>query len=134
MPKTFFALLIAASFVAASASASAQTVLGQWNANTTSSFMNASSGTNAATGLGAGYGQSNPPAPFSSVLISGTPTDPGTDVSGTVYNLSYVVNPPLTTAANESVGLGFKVSTAGMNPGEAVKLSWSQTVGFRSSR
>jgi len=134
MRKTVPALLIAMSLLAAGASASAQTILGQWNANTTSAFLLPSSGTNAATGQAAGFGQSNPPAPFSSVVTSGSPADPGTDVGGTVYNLGYIVNPPLTSAANESVGLSFKVSTAGMSPGEAVQLNWSQTVGYRSSR
>ena len=117
--------------------AAAETVLGQWNANnraSTATFLGASSGTNAASGVAAGFGQSNPPLPFSSVLITGTPTDPGTDVGGTTYNLAYVVNPPLTSVANESVGISFKVPTTGMAAGEAVKLSWSQTVGHRSSR
>ena len=67
-------------------------------------------------------------------MTTGTPTDPGTDVGGTVFNRAYVVNPPLTSAANESIGISFKVPTTGMAPGEAVKLSWSQTVGYRSSR
>jgi hypothetical protein len=44
------------------------------------------------------------------------------------------VNPPLISAANKTVGVSFKVPTTGMAAGEAVKLSWSQTVGFRSSR
>ncbi|MFM1903553.1 MAG: hypothetical protein RLZZ440_1453 [Planctomycetota bacterium] len=127
-------LILVAGLAAIAPMAQAQTVLGQWNANTTSTFMAASSGTNVATGVAAGYGQGNPPAPFSSVVTTGTPTDPGTDVSGTTYNLSYTVNNPLTTAANESIGLSFKVSTAGMNPGEAVQLSWSQAVGYRASR
>jgi hypothetical protein len=111
-----------------------QTILGQWNANTTASYMAASSGTNVATGVAAGYGQSNPAAPFSSVVTTGSPADPGTDVGGTVYNLGYIVNPPLTSAANEAIGLSFKVSTAGMSPGEAVQVRWSQAVGYRSSR
>jgi hypothetical protein len=84
--------------------------------------------------VAAGFGQSNPPISFASTLITGTPPDPGTDLSGTTYNLAYTVNPPLTSAANESVGMSFKVPTTGMAPGEAVKLSWSQTVGYRSSR
>lgn len=115
----------------------AQTILGQWNANaaaTSAEFLAASSGLNVATGVAAGYGQSSPPAPFSSIVTAGTPADPGTDVGGTVYNRAYIVNPPLTSATNESVGTSFKVSTAGMSAGEAVKLSWSQTVGYRSSR
>jgi hypothetical protein len=117
--------------------ASAQTVLGQWNANvrtSTATYLGATSGTNAASGVAAGFGQSNPAAPLSSVLTSGTPTDAGTDLSGTTYNLAYVVNPPQTTNANKTVGISFKVPTTGMAAGQAVKLSWSQTVGFRSSR
>jgi hypothetical protein len=117
---------------------SAQTVIAQWNANNasggSSTFLVPSSGINAATGLAAGYGQSNPPAPFSTILTTGSPADPGTDVSGTTYNLSYVVNPPLTSTSNNSVGLSFKVSTVGMSAGQGVQVSWSQTVGWRSSR
>lgn len=120
---------------------SAQTVLGQWNANTrttTALYLGASAGTNAASGLAAGYGQSNPPAPFASVVGTGAPTDPGTVVDNagtpTLYNLSYVVNPPLTSVANNSTGISFKVPTTGMAAGEAVRLNWSQSVGFRSSR
>ena len=130
-------LVVITTLVSFAPLASAQTVLGQWNANNTTStatFLGASSGTNAASGLAAGYGQSNPPAPFSSVVTTGTPTDPGTDVGGTVFNRAYVVHPPVTSAANESIGISFKVPTTGMAPGEAVKLSWSQTVGYRSSR
>ncbi len=134
VPQT---LCLIATLVGVAPLASAQTILGQWNANnttTTAIYLGASSGTNAASGVAAGYGQPNPPAPFSSVVTTGTPTDPGTDVGGTVFNRAYVVNPPLTTAANESVGMSFKVPTTGMAAGEAVKLSWSQTVGYRSSR
>ena len=130
-------LVVITTLVSFAQLASAQTVLVQWNANNTTStatFLGASSGTNAASGLAAGYGQSNPPAPFSSVVTTGTPTDPGTDVGGTVFNRAYLVNPPLTSAANESIGMSFKVPTTGMAPGEAVKLSLSQTVGYRSSR
>jgi len=117
--------------------ASAQTVLGQWNANnrsTSTLYLGATSGTNAGSGVAAGFGQGNPAAPLSTTVTSGTPTDPGVDVSGTIVNYSFLVNPPLTTAANQSVGMSFKVPTTGMAPGEAVRLSWSQTVGFRSSR
>jgi hypothetical protein len=131
-------ILCAASLLMVSAPlASAQNVLGQWNANdrtNSTAFLAATAGTNAGSGVAAGFGQSNPPISFASTLITGTPTDPGTDLSGTTYNLAYTVNPPLTTAANESVGMSFKVPTTGMAPGEAVKLSWSQTVGYRSSR
>ena len=131
-------ILCAASLLMVAAPlASAQTVLGQWNANdrtSSATFLGATSGTNAASGVAAGFGQSNPGIPFASVLTTGTPTDPGTDVGGTTYNLAYVVNPPVTSAANESIGMSFKVPTTGMAPGEAVKLSWSQTVGYRSSR
>lgn len=117
--------------------ASATVVLGQWDANnrsTSASFLGASSGTNAASGVAAGFGQSSPPVPISTTLTAGTPTDPGTNLSGTTYNLAYTVNPPLTSVANNSTGISFKVPTTGMAAGEAVRLSWSQTVGFRSSR
>jgi hypothetical protein len=130
-------LVVITTLVSVAPLASAQTVLGQWNANdrtSSAAFLGASSGTNAGSGVAAGFGQSNPPITFASTLITGTPTDPGTDLSGTTYNLAYTVNPPLTSAANESVGMSFKVPTTGMAPGEAVKLSWSQTVGYRSSR
>lgn len=127
--------------VLSASSALAQTVVGQWNANNRSTsglYLGASAGTNAASGVAAGYGQSNPPAPFATVVGTGAPTDPGTlvDVSGTptLYNLSYIVNPPLTSAVENAIGMSFKVPTTGMAAGEAVRLSWSQTVGFRSSR
>lgn len=126
-----------AALVLAGPAASAQTVLGQWNANirtNSTTYLGATSGVNAASGVAAGFGQSNPAAPLSSVLVTGTPTDPGTDVSGTTFNLAYVVNPPLTSAANETVGMSFKVPTTGMAAGEAVQISLSQSVGYRSSR
>lgn len=120
------------------ATASAETVLSQWNANGGisggPSFGGASAGINMATGTIAGYGQSVPSAPLSSTLANGAPIDAGTVVSGTTYNRSFTVNPPLLTAANGSVGAQFIASTAGMTAGQAVQLSWSQTVGFRSSR
>lgn len=124
-------------FVLSATPDSAGNVLGQWNANNRSNnttFLGATSGANAASGVAAGFGQGNPPISFASTLISGTPTDPGTDLSGTTYNLAYTVNPPLTTAANLSIGMSFKLPTTGMATGEAVKLGWSQTVGYRSSR
>jgi hypothetical protein len=129
-------LATAASLLAAPANAQ-NTILAQWNANTSSNatiYLSPSSGLNAASGVAAGYGQSNPSVPFSSVVTIGTPLDPGTDVAGTLLNRAYIVNPPLITAANNSVGISFKVSTTGMAAGEAVQLSWSQAVGWRSSR
>jgi hypothetical protein len=117
--------------------ASAQTVLGQWNANnraTSALYLGTTSGTNAASGVAAGFGQGNPAAPLSSVITNGTLADPGTVVGSTNVNYSFIVNPPLTTAAENTIGISFKVPTTGMAPGEAVRLSWSQTVGFRSSR
>jgi len=140
MRKTVPALLIAMSLVAAGASASAQTILGQWDANgiTAGTYAGTSAGTNSSgTALAQRYSSGaffSLPAPFSSVVTQGTPNDPGTDVSGTIYNRSFTVNPPQTSDGNESQGAVFNVSTAGMNPGEAVQLSWSMTVGFRSSR
>jgi hypothetical protein len=137
----FSIVCVASLWVLSAPFATAQTVLGQWNANnrtTSALYLGATSGTNAASGVAAGYGQSNPPSPFASVVGTGAPTDPGTVVDNagtpTLYNLSYVVNPPLITVANNSTGISFKVPTTGMAAGEAVRLSWSQTVGYRSSR
>lgn len=113
--------------------ASAETILSQWNWNSRAYYNTPSSGT-VLSGTVLGYGQSAPSAPLSSVLINGAAIDPGTVISGTTYNLSASVNPPLLTAANASVGVMFRAPTTGMNAGEAVKLSWSQTVGYRSSR
>ena len=115
--------------------ASAQTTISQWNWNTTvsGSFNRPWTGT-VLSGTVLGYGQGAPSAPLSSTLANGAASDPGTVVTGTLYNRSATINPPLLTAANSSVGVMFQAPTTGMNPGEAVKLSWSQTVGFRSSR
>ncbi len=117
------------------ASASAQTTISQWNWNTTvtGSFNRPWTGT-VLSGTVLGYGQGNPSAPLSTTLANGVAGDPGTVVSGTTYNRSVTINPPLLTAANASVGVMIQAPTTGMNAGEAVKLSWSQTVGFRSSR
>ena len=120
------------------ASASASTVLGQWHWNsTTASDFNRpslpSSGT-LVTGTALGYGQAAPSTPLSTVLHNGSSNDAGTLISGTTRNRAATINPPLLTAANRSAGVTFSLSTGGMNEGEAVQLSWSQTVGFRSSR
>lgn len=117
------------------ASASAQTTISQWNWNSTvtGSYNRPSAGT-VLTGTVLGYGQSAPSAPLSTILANGVAGDPGTVISGTTWNRSATINPPLLTAANSSVGLMIQAPTTGMNAGEAVKLSWSQTVGFRSSR
>jgi hypothetical protein len=114
---------------------SAETILSQWNWNSTvsGSFNRPSAGT-VLSGTVLGYGQSAPTAPLSSILVNGAATDPGTVISGTTWNRSATINPPLLTAANASVGVMFLAPTTGMSAGEAVKLSWSQTVGFRSSR
>ena len=120
---------------AMAASASASSVIAQWNWNSTvtSNYNRPSSGT-VVTGTVLGYGQSAPSTPLSSALHNGSSNDLGTVISGTTYNRSATINAPLLSAANRSAGAMFSVSTAGMNAGEAVQLSWSQTVGFRSSR
>ena len=128
--------------------ASAQTTISQWNWNGTTGTTNAqSAGYNlpwtgtVLTGTVLGYGQSSPGVALSTVIANGAATDPGTVITNTstpvgtfTYNRSATINPPLITAANSSVGVWFQAPTTGMNAGEAVKLSWSQTVGFRSSR
>lgn len=116
-------------------SASAQTVLSQWNWNSAVSgtFNRPWTGT-VLSGTVGGFGQSAPSSPLSSILTNGAAIDPGTLVTGTNYNRSAIVNPPLTSVSNTSVGVLFAAPTTGMNAGEAVKLSWSQSVGYRSSR
>jgi hypothetical protein len=109
--------------------ASAQTTLTQWNFNNLTP-----SAPVIGTGSFNGYGQSAPAAPLSSILYNGTLVDSGTVVSGTSYNRALTVNPPLISTANNSTGLWFSAPTTGMQPGQQVKLSWSQTIGFRSSR
>jgi hypothetical protein len=110
--------------------ASAQTVLTQWN-------FNALTGANIpviGSGTLGGYGQGSPPSLVSSIVYNGTLVDSGTVVTGTTYNRSLTVNPPLTSTLDDTVGIWFSAPTTGMQPGEQVKLSWSQTVGYRSSR
>jgi hypothetical protein len=53
-------------------------------------------------------------------------------VNGTNYNRSVTVNPPLVSTRNLGAGVMFGAPTTGFN--EAIMISWSQTVGFRSSR
>ena len=114
----------------------ADTVLNQWNFNgtTNATYRTPSSGT-VLSGTIRGYGTSGiPSAPLSNVLVNGAASDPGTVITGTNYNRSATVNPPALDAANSSSGLIFLAPTTGMSAGEAVRISWSQTVGFRSSR
>ncbi|MEX0669447.1 MAG: hypothetical protein WD060_03200, partial [Pirellulales bacterium] len=125
--RTVAALGLAA-FVASSASA--ETVLTQWNYNALTGPLTPVVG----TGTSGGYGQGAPSSPLSSIVYQGTLVDSGTVISGTTFNRALSVNPPLISTANNSTGLWFSAPTTGMSPGEAVKLSWSQTVGYRSSR
>jgi len=109
--------------------ASAQTVITQWNFNNLTPYA-----TVVGTGTIGGYGQSQPAAPLSSILYNGALVDSGTTISGTSYNRALTVNPPLISTLDDSIGVWFSANTTGMSPGQAVKLSWSQTVGFRSDR
>ena len=109
--------------------ASAQTVITQWNFNNLTPYA-----TVVGTGTIGGYGQSQPAAPLSSILYNGALVDSGTTISGTSYNRALTVNPPLTSTLDDTTGVWFSANTTGMSPGQAVKLSWSQTVGFRSDR
>lgn len=137
------AAVAAALLAGLASSASADTVLNQWNFNGTSTatFRTPSSGS-VLSGTIAGFGTtSTPGAPLSSVLVNGAASDPGTVITNTTapvgtwtYNRSATVNPPTLTASNTSAGITFLAPTTGMNSGESVKLSWSQTIGFRSSR
>jgi hypothetical protein len=129
------AATVATAAVLLATPAAAQTTIAQWNFNgtTTATFNQPSSGTTT-TGSTFGVGQSTPALPFSFVLETGTLTDPGTMVGSTNYNRSQTVNPPLISASNGAVGVGYFTPTTGMAAGHPVKISWSQTVGFRSSR
>ena len=109
--------------------ASAQTVITQWNFNNLTPYA-----TVVGTGTIGGYGQSQPAAPVSGILYNGALVDSGTTISGTSYNRALTVNPPLTSTLDDTTGVWFSANTTGMSPGQAVKLSWSQTIGFRSSR
>ena len=144
----FSAAVGAALLAGLASSATAQTTISQWNWNGTTGTTNAqSAGYNrpwtgtVLTGTVLGYGQGAPATVLNTTIDNGTPTDPGTVITNTsapvgtfTYNRSATINPPLLTASNSSAGVMFQAPTTGMNPGEAVKLSWSQTVGFRSSR
>ena len=110
--------------------ASAQTTLTQWNFNALTGPLTPVVG----TGTSGGYGQGAPSSPLSNVVYQGTLVDSGTVITGTTFNRALTVNPPLISTANNSTGLWFSAPTTGMQPGEQVKLSWSQTVGYRSSR
>lgn len=109
---------------------SAQTTLTQFNYNALTGPLIPVVG----TGTSGGYGQGAPSSPLSSIVYQGTLVDSGTVISGTTFNRALTVNPPLISTANNSTGLWFSAPTTGMQPGEQVKLSWSQTVGYRSSR
>jgi hypothetical protein len=136
----FSAAVGAALLAGLASSASAQTVISQWNLNNigsgNSSFSAASSGiVTGSLAIARNFATMNAAsAPFASVLVDGSPTDPGTVVTGTTYNRSFAVSSPTGTSANRSVGAAFTVSTASANPGTPIQLSWSQTVGFRGSR
>jgi len=110
--------------------ASAQTTLTQWNYNALTGPLIPVVG----TGTSGGYGQGAPASPVSTVVYQGTLVDSGTVITGTTFNRALTVNPPLISTANNSTGLWFSAPTTGMQPGQQVKLSWSQTVGYRSSR
>jgi hypothetical protein len=126
----FSAAVGAALLAGLASSATAQTTLTQWNYNALTGPLIPVVG----TGTSGGYGQGAPAAPVSTVVYQGTLVDSGTVITGTTFNRALTVNPPLISTANNSTGVWFSAPTTGMQPGEQVKLSWSQTVGYRSSR
>ena len=126
----FSAAVGAALLAGLASSATAQTTLTQWNYNALTGPLIPVVG----TGTSGGYGQGAPAAPLSNVVYQGTLVDSGTVITGTTFNRALTVNPPLISTANNSTGVWFSAPTTGMQPGEQVKLSWSQTVGYRSSR
>ena len=123
-------LAIVALLLSCVATASAQTTLTRWNFNALTGPLTPVVG----TGTSGGYGQGAPASPLSSIVYQGTLIDSGTVITGTTFNRALTVNPPLISTANNSTGLWFSAPTTGMQPGEQVKLSWSQTIGYRSSR
>ena len=123
-------LAIVALLLSCVATASAQTTLTRWNFNALTGPLTPVVG----TGTSGGYGQGAPAAPLSSIVYQGTLVDSGTVITGTTFNRALTVNPPLISTTNNSTGIWFSAPTTGMLPGEQVKLSWSQTVGYRSSR
>lgn len=127
--------ILIAAIVHLPSSASAQTTfaLWDWNSTTASNFNLSKLGTG--TVVGYGQGQPAPSVPLSTIIANGTPTDAGTiATNGTNYNRSATVNPPLLTAANKSVGVMFSLPTTNVSLGTALNISWSQTIGYRSSR
>ena len=126
----FSAAVGAALLAGLASSASAQTTLTQWNFNALTGPLTPVVG----TGTSGGYGQGAPAAPLSSIVYQGTLVDSGTVITGTTFNRAISVNPPLISTTNNSTGVWFSAPTTGMQAGEQVKLSWSQTVGYRSSR
>lgn len=121
---------------------SGATILYQWNFNTivTADSLKPTVDNAPGTATIAGYGVAAPSTAVSSVIYNGSPIDPGTTQRSAItntdhtFNRSLTVFPPLVSALNVSSGVQFNTPTTGMVSGDAVQLSWSQTIGFRSSR
>lgn len=123
-------------------SASADTILNQWNFNgtTDTTYRTPSSGA-VSSGTIAGFGTSSAGiASLATILVNGAASDPGTVITNATapvgiwtYNRSYVLPAPLVGVSNTSTGVKFLSPTTGYE-GQNIKLSWSQTVGFRGSR
>ncbi|MBM4057171.1 MAG: PEP-CTERM sorting domain-containing protein [Planctomycetes bacterium] len=136
------AAVAAALLAGLASSASAQTVLNRWNFNgtTTATFRTPSSGSVLSGTIG-GFGTSSTPsAPLSTQIVSGAASDPGTLITNTTapvgtwtYNRSVNMPSPSLPVSNTSTGVTFLSPTTGY-AGQNIKLSWSQTVGFRGSR
>lgn len=131
----FRTLAIAALVATFTADASAQALLNQWNFNgtTTATYRVPSSGL-VNSGTTVVYpGGFTPQTPGATILATGAAGDPGTVISGTTYNRSLGVLPPAATGTTAIAGgITFVAPTTGY-PNQ-IQLSWSQTVGFRSSR
>ncbi len=127
---SFSAAVGAALLAGLASSATAQTTLTQWDYNALTGPLIPVVG----TGTSGGYGQGPASSPLNTTVYQGTLVDSGTVITGTTFNRALTVNPPLISTANNSTGLWFSAPTTAMSPGQAVKLSWSQTVGYRSSR
>lgn len=140
--RSIFLGAAAAMVVSPLPSASAETVLNQWNFNGTTAATYRTPWSGAVlSGTIAGFGTSSAASPpLASTLVNGAASDPGTVITNTTapvgtwtYNRSVHMPSPFLSVSNTSTGITFLSPTTGY-AGQNIKLSWSQTVGFRGSR
>jgi len=143
---SFSAAVGAALLAGLASSATAQTVITQWNFNNTGTGNNAyaagSSGlVTGSVALARNFSTMSAASSLSSVITNGASSDSGMVITNTsspvgtyTYNRSLTSSLPAISAANKSAGSAFTVSTASVSPGQQIQLSWSQSAGWRASR